>query len=166
SVDDALAGARDIIAEKIAENTISREAVRSLFERKALIESKPTKAAQADENKDKASKFRDWFDWREPAKKLRATVSIRPEEAEGLDILLRKLVRSNSAASKQVELAATDSYKRLLAPQMETELRGMLLEKAETEAINIFAANLREILLSPPLGGKRVLALDPGFRTG
>ena len=181
SVDDALAGARDIIAEKIAENTVSREAVRSLFERKALIESKPTKAAQADENKDKASKFRDWFDWREPAKKAAGhrilalfrgerdkflKVSIRPEEAEGLDILHRKLVRSNSAVSKQVQQAATDSYKRLLAPQMETELRGVLLEKAETEAINIFAANLREILLAPPLGGKRVLALDPGFRTG
>ncbi|WP_319778340.1 Tex family protein [Maridesulfovibrio sp.] len=181
SVDEALSGARDIIAEKIAENTVSREAVRSLFERKALIESKPTKAAQEEENKDKASKFRDWFDWREPAKKAAGhrilalfrgerdkflKVSIRPEEADGLDILHRKLVRSNSAASKQVEMAATDSYKRLLAPQMETELRGVLLEKAETEAINIFAANLREILLAPPLGGKRVLALDPGFRTG
>ncbi|WP_419783156.1 Tex family protein [Maridesulfovibrio sp.] len=181
SVDDALAGARDIIAEKIAENTVTREAVRSLFERKALIESKPTKAAQTDENKDKASKFRDWFDWRELAKKAAGhrilalfrgerdkflKVSIRPEEAEALEILYRKLVRSNSAASKQVEQAAADSYKRLLAPQMETELRGVLLEKADAEAINIFASNLREILLAPPLGGKRVLALDPGFRTG
>ncbi|WP_319764309.1 Tex family protein [Maridesulfovibrio sp.] len=181
SVDEALAGARDIIAEKIAENTVTRSAIRSLFERRAVIESKPTKAALAEENEDKASKFRDWFDWRESAKKAAGhrilalfrgerdkflKVTIRPEESEGLDILHRKLVRSRSAVSKQVEMAATDSYKRLLAPQMETELRGVLLEKAETEAINIFAANLREILLSPPLGGKRVLALDPGFRTG
>ncbi|WP_432738176.1 Tex family protein [Maridesulfovibrio sp. FT414] len=181
SIEDALAGARDIIAEKISENTASREAVRSLFERKAVIESKATKAALADENKEKAAKFRDWFDWREPAGRAAGhrilalfrgerdkflKVSIRPDEEEGIDILHRKLVRSGSPASEEVEKAATDSYKRLLAPQMETELRGVLLEKAESEAIRVFASNLREILLSPPLGGKRIMALDPGFRTG
>ncbi|CCO23538.1 Tex family protein [Maridesulfovibrio hydrothermalis] len=181
SVDDALAGARDIIAEKIAENTGTRQAVRALFERRAVIESKESKTAQAAENKSKAAKFRDWFDWREPAGRaaghrilalLRGErdkflkVSIRPDESEGLDVLHRKLVRSASAASKQVEKAATDSYKRLLAPQMETELRARLLEKAETEAIKVFASNLREILLAPPLGSMRILALDPGFRTG
>ncbi|WP_027723430.1 Tex family protein [Maridesulfovibrio zosterae] len=181
TIDDALAGARDIIAEKISENTGTRQAIRTLFERKAFIESKATKTALEDVNKDKASKFRDWFDWSEPAKRaaghrilalLRGErdkflkVSIRPDEAEGLEVLHRKLVRSASEASKQVEKAATDSYKRLLAPQMETELRAILLEKAETEAIKVFASNLREILLAPPLGSKRIMALDPGFRTG
>ncbi len=181
SIEDALTGARDIIAEKIAENSVSRQAVRTVFERKAVIESKSTKAALADENKDTASKYRDWFEWREQAKKAAGhrilalfrgerdkflKVSVRPDETEGIDILHRKLVRSNSAASKEVEKAATDSYKRLLAPQMETELRAGLLEKAETEAIRVFASNLREILLAPPLGSKNILALDPGFRTG
>ncbi len=181
SIDDALAGARDIIAEKISENTTSRQAVRSLFERKAFIESKATKAAKSDENKEKAAKFRDWFEWKEPAKRAAGhrilalfrgerdkflKVSIRPDETEGLETLHRKLVRSASDASKQVQKAATDSYKRLLAPQMETELRGIMLKRAETEAIKVFASNLREILLAPPLGSKRILALDPGFRTG
>lgn len=181
NTEEALAGARDIIAEKIAENTNTRQTVRSLFERRAVIQSKPTKSALTDENREKASKYRDWFEWQEPAKGAAGhrilalfrgerdkflKVSIRPDEKEGLDLLHRKLVRSNSPASMEVEKAATDSYKRMLAPQMETELRSQLLEKAETEAINVFASNLREILLAPPLGGKSILALDPGFRTG
>ncbi len=181
TIEDALAGARDIIAEKISENQVLRQAVRSLFESKAVLESHATKTALSPEAEDKASKFRDWFNWREPARKaaghrilamLRGErdkflkVSFRPPEEEGLDTLSRNIVKSTSAASKQVEKASADSYKRLLAPQMETELRSNLLEKAETEAIKVFASNLREILIAPPLGSKNILALDPGFRTG
>ncbi len=181
TIEDALAGARDIIAEKISENQALRQAVRSLFESKAVLESHATKTALSPEFEDKASKFRDWFNWREPARKaaghrilamLRGErdkflkVSFRPPEEEGLDTLSRNIVKSTSAASKQVEKASADSYKRLLAPQMETELRSNLLEKAETEAIKVFASNLREILIAPPLGSKNILALDPGFRTG
>ncbi|SMF15235.1 Tex family protein [Desulfovibrio gilichinskyi] len=181
TIEDALAGARDIIAERIAENQALRQAVRSLFESKATLESHATKTALSPEAEDKASKFRDWFNWREPARKaaghrilamLRGErdkflkVSFRPPEEEGLDTLSRNIVKSTSAASKQVEKASADSYKRLLAPQMETELRSNLLEKAETEAIKVFASNLREILIAPPLGSKNILALDPGFRTG
>ena len=181
TLEDALAGARDIIAEKISENQVLRQAVRSLFESKAVLESHATKTALSPEAEDKASKFRDWFNWREPARKaaghrilamLRGErdkflkVSFRPPEEEGLDTLSRNIVKSTSAASKQVEKASADSYKRLLAPQMETELRSNLLEKAETEAIKVFASNLREILIAPPLGSKNILALDPGFRTG
>ncbi|WP_291328244.1 Tex family protein [Desulfovibrio sp. UCD-KL4C] len=181
TIEDALAGARDIIAEKISENQALRQAVRSLFENKAILESHATKTALSPEAEEKASKFRDWFNWREPARKsaghrilamLRGErdkflkVSFRPPEEEGLDTLSRNIVKSTSAASKQVEKASADSYKRLLAPQMETELRSNLLEKAETEAIKVFASNLREILIAPPLGSKNILALDPGFRTG
>ncbi|WP_320171060.1 Tex family protein [Maridesulfovibrio sp.] len=181
SVDEALAGARDIIAEKIAENSGCRKAVRALFERGAVLESKAAKAALEPEAKEKAAKFRDWFDWSEPARRAAGhrllalfrgerdkflKVTVRPDEGEGLKALHRIVVRSSSAASKEVEKAATDSYKRLLAPQMETELRAALLEKAEKEAVAVFASNLREILLAPPLGRKRIMALDPGFRTG
>ncbi|MBI9110756.1 Tex family protein [Maridesulfovibrio ferrireducens] len=181
SIEDALAGARDIIAERIAENMGLRQSIRSLFESKATLESHATKIALAAESADKASKFRDWFNWHEPARKaaghrilamLRGErdkflkVSFRPPEEEGFDTLSRNIVKSTSAASKQVEKAAVDSYKRLLAPQMETELRSNLLEKAETEAIKVFASNLKEILIAPPLGSKNILALDPGFRTG
>ncbi|OEU69569.1 MAG: RNA-binding transcriptional accessory protein [Desulfovibrio sp. S3730MH75] len=181
NIDDALAGARDIIAEKIAENMGLRQAVRSLFESKAKIESRATKIALAAGSEDKASKFRDWFNWSEPARKAAGhrilamfrgerdkflKVSIRPPEEEGFDVLSNRVVKSTSAASKQVEKASTDSYKRLLAPQMETELRSKLIEKADDEAIKVFASNLREILIAPPLGSKNILALDPGFRTG
>ncbi|SDL49130.1 uncharacterized protein SAMN05660337_3084 [Maridesulfovibrio ferrireducens] len=181
TIEDALAGARDIIAERIAENMGLRQSIRSLFESKATLESHATKTALAAESADKASKFRDWFNWHEPARKaaghrilamLRGErdkflkVSFRPPEEEGFDTLSRNIVKSTSAASKQVEKAAVDSYKRLLAPQMETELRSNLLEKAETEAIKVFASNLKEILIAPPLGSKNILALDPGFRTG
>ncbi|WP_031483036.1 Tex family protein [Maridesulfovibrio frigidus] len=181
NIDDALAGARDIIAEKISENMGLRQAVRSLFESKAKIESRATKIALAADSEDKASKFRDWFNWTEPARKAAGhrilamfrgerdkflKVSIRPPEEEGFDVLSSRVVKSTSAASKQVEKAGIDSYKRLLAPQMETELRSKLIEKADDEAIKVFASNLREILIAPPLGSKNILALDPGFRTG
>lgn len=176
SIDDALAGARDIVAERISENMPIRQRLRNLFSRRATLSSKVSKGKEQE-----GAKFRDWFDWSEPASKapghrilalLRGErekvlkISIRPDPEEATKLIAEKLIRGKSPASEQVKLALADSYKRLLAPQMETELRAKLLEKAESEAISIFASNLRKILLAPPLGGKRVMALDPGFRTG
>ncbi|NTV13018.1 MAG: RNA-binding transcriptional accessory protein [Desulfobulbaceae bacterium] len=176
TVEEALAGARDIIAEWLNEDPAARADLRSLFAGKAQINSKVVK-----KNQEAGSKFRDYFDWREPAAKapshrllamLRGenekalTLSMRPPEAEALDLLHKRYVKGRHFAGQQVELAVTDSYHRLLAPSLETELRSHLKERADREAIKVFAANLRELLLASPLGRKRVMALDPGFRTG
>jgi uncharacterized protein len=176
NIEQALAGARDIIAEKISEHSAIRQKLRNIFLRRATLSSKVSKGME-----NEGAKFRDWFDWSEPAAKapghrilalLRGErekvlkISIRPDADYAIDLISKTIVRGYSPASQQVSMALSDSYKRLLAPQMETELRSELLKKAETQAISVFASNLRKILLAAPLGNKRIMALDPGFRTG
>jgi len=174
--EDALAGARDIMAEWVSEDSNTRSRLRQLFADRAVIASSVIK-----KNQEAGTKFRDYFGWRESAAKapghrilamLRGendkvlTVSVRPPEEEALALLHRNFVKKKDFAGRQVRLAVTDSYKRLLAPSLETELRNALKERADHEAIRVFADNLRELLLAPPVGQKRVMALDPGFRTG
>ncbi len=175
SEDDALAGARDIIAEWISEDPQLRARLRRLFADRAIIRSTVVK-----KNQEVGGKFRDYFDWQEqacktPGHRLLAMfrgesekilrLVVRPDEEQALT-LLRKRYPGKGKLHRQVSLALSDSYKRLLAPSLEKELRAGLKEKADREAIQIFAENLRELLLAPALGRKRVLALDPGFRTG
>ncbi len=176
SVDDALAGARDIMAEWINESAYARESIRRLFSRSAEISSKLIKGKE-----EEAEKYRDYFDFREPLKRcpshrvlairraeaeglLRA--HILPDEDEALTILNKIFVKGRNEAAEQVELAAKDSYKRLLSSSIETEFKNSSKEKADEEAIAVFAENLRQLLMAPPLGPKRVLAIDPGFKSG
>ena len=176
NVEDALAGARDIIAEWVSEDAPARSALRRLFAGQAQVRSKLVK-----KNEEQAAKFRDYFDWQEPASRIPShrllaifrgenekalTVAIRPAEEDAVRQLQKRFVKNNSFAGRQTALAVEDGYKRLLAPSLENELRNGLKEKADLEAIGVFAANLRELLMVPPLGRKRVMALDPGFRTG
>lgn len=175
-VEAALQGARDIIAEHINEHQTAREIVRSVFERGAIISSRVVKGKE-----EEAAKYRDYFEFEEPVKRCPShrllamrrgekegflKVSVTPESTPALERLNRFFVNGRTAASEQVSLAIEDAYKRLLEPSIENETAAATREKAETEAIRVFAANLRQLLLSPPLGQKRVLALDPGFRTG
>ena len=176
SMDEALAGARDIMAEWINEDAAARAGLRQLFNTKAVIVAKAVKKnAEAD------SKFRDYFDWQETAARVAGhrllamlrgenekvlSLTMRPPEEAALALLTKKYVRSGSAATEQVRLAVADSYKRLLAPSLENELRARLKDKADQEAIKVFVDNLRQLLLASPLGRKRIMALDPGFRTG
>ncbi|MFP4316837.1 MAG: Tex family protein [Desulfovibrionales bacterium] len=179
-VDQALAGARDILAERVAEDAGARAAMRRLFNAAARLRSRPARGA-AKLDPSLVAKFRDWTDWEEPAPKAAShrilalfrgeregvlSVEVRPDEAKALAELERMFVRGRGACADQVAMAVQDGYKRLLGPAMETELRAALKERADGEAIGVFAANLRELLLSPPLGRKRIMALDPGFRTG
>ncbi len=172
----ALAGARDIIAEWLSEDAALRARLRELFARKATITAWVLKGKE-----EAGSKFRDYFDWQEPVAKVAGhrllamlrgeqekvlSLSLLPPEAEALQLLVRHAVRSSGFAGQQVRLAVEDSYKRLLVPSLENELRTTLKEQADTEAIAVFAENLRQLLLAAPLGRKRTLALDPGFRTG
>ena len=174
--DDALAGARDIIAEWISEDAGLRKTLRPYFASKALLSSKVVK-----KNKEKGAKFRDYFDWQEPVAKVPGhrllamfrgesekilTLSLRPSEDEVIALIRKKYVRHNGMAGQQVALSIEDCYRRLLAPSLEKELRTTLKENADREAIAVFAENLRQLLLAPPIGQKRVMALDPGFRTG
>lgn len=176
SVADALAGARDIIAEWVNENEKARAMVRRSFELGASIRSKVVKAKE-----EEGAKYRDYFDWEEPLKRCPShrllammrgqnegplRVSISPDEEDTRQRLERFFIRSKNDCSDQVELAIKDSYKRLLAPSMETEFTNLAKTKADQEAIQVFAENLRQLLLAAPLGQKRVLALDPGYRTG
>ena len=173
---DALAGARDIIAEKVNEEINIRTRLRRLFVTKSEI-----RAVVVKDKEQEGSKFRDYFDWREKSagiaghrllallrgereKVLR--ISLRPPVENAQEILKKRFIKADNASAKEVETALADAYKRLLAPALENELRQILKERADTEAIAVFAANLQELLLAPPLGAKRVLALDPGFRTG
>ena len=174
--DDALQGARDIIAEWINENPVARDIVRSVFGRTAEIRSKLVKGKE-----EEGQKYKDYFDWSEPLKKCPShrMLAIRRGENEGIlkvnitaddDSAIQKLeryfVKGNSEASEQVVMALKDSYKRLISPSIETEFAASSKEKADTEAISVFAKNLRQLLLAAPLGQKRVLAIDPGYRTG
>ena len=175
-VEDALKGARDIIAEQVNEDERARNAVRNQFSRQAKINAKVVKGKE-----EEAAKYRDYFDFSEPLKRCTShrLLAIRRAEAEGLlrvsitpddeaciERLERQFVRGNNECSEQVSEAVIDAYKRLLKPSIETEFAAQSKEKADDEAIRVFTENLRQLLLAAPLGQKRVLAIDPGFRTG
>jgi uncharacterized protein len=172
----ALAGARDIIAETANEDARARAALRELFTAKAVFTSKVISGQE-----EAGAKFRDYFDSSEPAlsapghrvlamrrgeKEGHLLLHVLPPQEDALAVLTRLFVRGEGPAAQQVRLAMADAYKRLLAPALETELRLATKDKAEAEAVKVFAENLRQLLLAPPLGQKRVLAIDPGYRTG
>lgn len=176
TIDDALAGARDIIAEWVNEDQDARTKMRTLFLDKGIISCKvlPDKT-------ESAIKYRDYYDWEEPVTEAPShrvlamrrgereeflTLRMMPQEEEALSILDGMFVKNENAAANQVCLAVHDSYKRLLSMSMETEIRLTTKKRADETAIKIFAENLRQLLLAPPLGQKAVLAVDPGFRTG
>ena len=176
--EEALQGARDIMAEWISQDEQARNSIRREFTYSAIL---TTKAIKGKENEEEAQKYRDYFSVKEPLKRISShrLLAIRRAEAEGfirvdispdsekaLDKLARQFLKSNSDTTYQVELAMEDSYKRLLKPSIETEFAALSKERADEEAIRVFAQNLRQLLLESPLGQKRVLALDPGFRTG
>lgn len=176
TTEEALSGARDIIAEIINEDPQARAAVRELFFKEGKIKS--TVLAGKEEE---AQKYKDYFDWQEPAMKCPShrmlamrrgeqegmlILRMNPSEEEALMILEKQFLKSTNQAGGQVKLAIKDSYKRLLSFSLETELRVACKEKADEEAVRVFAENLRQLLLAAPFGEKRVLALDPGFRTG
>lgn len=177
--EDALKGARDIIAEQVNEDEQARNQIRHQFSRQAVISAKVVKGKETDEA---AAKYRDYFDFSEPLKRCSShrLLAIRRGEAEGIlkvsitpsdetectDRLERRFVRGNNECSRQVCEAVNDAYKRLLKPAIETEFAALSKEKADDEAIRVFAGNLRQLLLAPSLGQKRVLGIDPGFRTG
>ncbi len=177
SVEDALSGARDIIAERVSENAQARNRIRGLFRRSAMLSSKVVKNKE-----EEAGKYESWFDWKENAMRAPShrILALFRGEAEGLlrvhvlpdddqpayDALERQFVHGNFESTEQVRLAVHDGYKRLLQPSIETEYYNLLKEKADKEAIRVFAENLRQLLLASPLGQKRILAIDPGFRTG
>lgn len=177
--EDALKGARDILAEQISEDERSRNLMRNQFQRQAIIQSKVVKGKETEEA---SAKYRDYFDFCEPLKKCSShrLLALRRGESEGVlkvtifpededmcnERLQRLFVRANNACAYQVEEALTDAYKRLLKPAIETEFAALSKEKADEEAIRVFAENLRQLLLAPPLGQKRVMGIDPGFRTG
>lgn len=178
-VETALAGARDILSERISEDAETRKVMRLMFSMRGQLVSTASKIAKGKE--ELAATYRDYFSWQEPAKSapghrilamLRGereemlSLSLRPDEAMALASLRQHFVSGRSACSQQIEMAMEDGYKRLLAPSMENEARTIIKARADEEAISVFAANLRELLLGSPLGQKRVLALDPGFRTG
>lgn len=174
--EDALSGARDIIAEWVNENQQCRQRIRRLFERSAEIISRPVKGKELE-----GKKYEAYFDWAEPLLKapshrllamLRGEnegylrLNVEPEVEVANELLIKILVRTDNESARQVEMAIIDSYKRLLQPSIETEFRQMVKEKADGEAIRVFAENLRQLLMSPPLGHKIILAIDPGFRSG
>lgn len=173
---EALDGARDIIAEWISENPDARKNVRELFWKEGVIESRVMKGKE-----EEGAKYKDYFEWKEPIAKTPShrllalrrgekegilALDIYPAEESAIGALERQFVRGANSAAEQVKLAIRDSYKRLLRPSLETEIRMESKVKADEEAIRVFAANLKELLLAAPLGQKNVLALDPGFRTG
>ncbi len=175
---DALQGARDILAERISEDLDARQRIRNLFEREAIIRSVVKKGKDAE-----GVKFKDYFDFAEPLRRVPShrllalrrgeaegflNVSIGPDEDAALQRLERQFLHPNgtSASREQVTLAIRDGYKRLLKPALETEFDNLSKQKADADAIQIFTANLRQLLLSSPLGQQRVLAIDPGYRTG
>ncbi len=175
-VETALAGARDIIAEWVNENASARHRIRRLFEKEAYIRSRIVKNKETE-----GSKYQAYFDWEEkisaaPSHRILAMfrgekeqylrLNIAPSEDKAIELLERLFIKSNNESSHQVLEAVKDGYKRLMAPSMETEMRQALKQKADEKAIMVFADNLRQLLLAPPLGQKNILAIDPGFRTG
>lgn len=176
TIEEALQGARDIIAEKISEDADARAKVRELFLTKGLFRSKVIKGKE-----EEGIKYKDYYEWselvkdapshrvlalRRGEKELFLSLEISPDEEETIDMLNRMFVKSNNACSEEVSTAIKDGYKRLLAPSIETETRVFTKAKADEEAIKVFAENARQLLLAAPLGQKRTLAIDPGFRTG
>lgn len=176
NADDALAGARDIMAEWINESEVARNSIRQIFAREAIITSKLVKGKE-----EEAQKYRDYFDMSEKLARCSShrllamrrgeaegflRVAISPDDDKCLERLDKIFVKAETEASQQVADAVTDAYKRLLKPSIETEFAGESKTKADLEAIRVFAENLRQLLLAPPLGQKRVLGIDPGFRTG
>ena len=176
NVEEAVAGASDIIAEWVSEDEKARKQLRRLYEKEAVIFSKVVKGKESE-----GIKFSDYFDWSEPPRKCPShrllamrrgedegilRLSVEPDEKNAVDLLLSIFIRGKNASSELVETAVRDSWKRLLASSMETEFRNISKEKADHEAIEVFADNLKQLLLAPPLGEKNVLAIDPGFRTG
>jgi protein Tex len=174
--DAALAGARDILAETVNESSEARAEIRTLFEKQGTLRTSVIKGKETE-----GADYRDYFDWQEPLSKapahrvhamLRAEregvirLAVRPEEEATIEILSRRFVRGHSSAAKQVATAVEDGYKRLMAPSIENEIRSKLTEMADREAVRVFAENLQHLLLAPPLGQRRVLAIDPGYRTG
>jgi len=174
--EDALAGARDIIAELISENAEVRTEMRKYYQQKAVLKSVVVKGKE-----EEGIKYKDYFEWEEPVKSAPShrVLAMRrgeneailkleavPEEEGAIAILEKHFIRGNNDCARQVELALHDSYKRLLGPAMETELRVLSKQKADEEAIRVFAENARQLLLAAPMGQKNVLAIDPGFRTG
>ena len=175
-IEAALQGARDIIAEWISEDATAREQVRKLFRTEGIIKARVLKGKEAE-----AAKYKDYFEWEEPLKKIPShrLLAIRRGEREGLltmdtfppeemaiDRLSRQFLKEANAATEQVELALKDSYKRLIKPSIETEIRLESKKAADLEAIGVFADNLKQLLMAAPLGQKAVMAIDPGFRTG
>lgn len=177
NTDEALQGARDIIAERVNENERSRQTVRRSFECTGMIRSKVVKGKEAE-----AGKFRDYFDWSEPLKRCTShrLLAMRRGEAEGylrvsispsddddcISRVERGYVKAGTPTAAQVEMAIANAYKRLLKPSIETEFAGASKGKADEEAIHVFANNLKQLLLAAPLGQKRIMGIDPGFRTG
>jgi len=174
----AIKGAQDIIAETVSEDERSRQQIRNAFSRQAIISSKVVKA-KADT--DEAAKYSDYFDWSEPLKRCSShrllamrrgesegilRISISPNDEEAADRLKRHYVYGNTPCGQLVGEAVDDGYKRLLKPSIETEFAALSKERADEEAIRVFAENLRQLLLGAPLGQKRVMGIDPGFRTG
>jgi uncharacterized protein len=174
--EEALQGARDIIAEWVNENESARNGIRRIFQRESVISSKLVKGKE-----EEGAKFRDYFDFKEPLSRCSShrllamrrgeaegilRVSISPEDEHCMESLDRRFVKGSSPSSEQVAMAVKDSYKRLLKPAIETEFAALSKEDADAQAIKVFAENLRQLLLAPPLGQKRVLGIDPGFRTG
>lgn len=173
---EALSCARDIIAEYISENAEIRAMMRQLFTEKGVFESKVIPGKE-----EAGIKYKDYFDWTEPVKSAPSHrvlamrrgekeeilwLDIKPAEEDAIDLLEREFITANNAAAAQMKLAIADGYKRLLKPSMETEIRLLTKKNADEEAIRVFAENARQLLLSAPLGQKRIMAIDPGFRTG
>lgn len=179
TVDEALQGARDIIAEQISEDEYSRQTLRRIYSREAVISSKAVKGKS---ETPEAAKYRDYFEWSEPLKRCTShrLLAMRRGESEGVlrvtitpadderatEQVARRYVKSGTRAAEQVEMAACDAYKRLLRPSIETEFAASSKEQADEEAIRVFATNLKQLLLAAPLGQRRIMGIDPGFRTG
>lgn len=176
TVEEALEGARHIIAENINEDEDARKQLRALFNRKGIITSRVIEGKETE-----GAKYKDYFDWQEPAatapshrilamrrgeKEDILSLTMAPAEENAVEILENMFIKGSGADAEQVRLAVTDSYKRLLSRAMETELRLEAKSRADGEAIIVFTDNLRELLLASPLGAKRILGIDPGFRTG
>ncbi len=176
SVEDALAGARDIIAEMVNEDARARHMIRRLFYMEGTIQSSVVKDREKE-----GIKYSNYFDWQEPVSRVRShrmlamfrgekegflKITVRPPQEKALLSLQRRFVKGTGTASEQVVLAVKDSYQRLLAPSIETDIRQQAKEHADDEALRVFSRNLRETLMAPPMGPKAVLAIDPGYRTG
>jgi len=176
SVDEALQGARDIVAERVNESAELRQSIRRIFEREAVVSSRIMKGKEAE-----AAKYKDYFEWEEPIKNIPShrllairrgekegflMMDIAPEEQQAIDALERKVIKASNATTSHLETAIKDAYKRLLKPSIETEIRLTTKKKADEEAIKVFSENLKQLLMSAPLGQKAVMGIDPGFRSG